>query len=99
MMQSIDNLNPALVAAYDELLYLRTLLLHNPVSELLIALYFLASFFAVVLFFFYWCYCVAQLLQCPGEELTDAELDSLRPERGAISLFLQLFLPKAILLQ
>jgi glucan phosphoethanolaminetransferase (alkaline phosphatase superfamily) len=88
----------AVVALYDELLYLRTLLLHNLASELLIAIYFLASFFAAVAMLLYWSFCAAQLLQSASEELTDAELESLRMDRRVLITLLYLIFPKAIAL-
>ena len=94
----MNTLNPAIVAAYDEFLYLRDLLLHNPVSELLIALYFVASFFVALMLLFYWAGCVLLLFQCSGEELSDPELESLRLDRGLFSSLFHLLLPSATLL-
>ncbi len=98
-MQSINPIASAAVAFYDELLYVRSLLVNNQVSELLMALYFLASFFAAVALLLYWTFCAAQLLQCVSEELTDAELESLRMDRRVLSTLFHLILPKAIPLQ
>ena len=96
MMQSMHPIASAALVLYDELLYLRSLLVNNQATELLMALYFLASFFAAVTLLLYWIFCTAQLLQCASEELTDAELESLRLDRRVLSTLFHIILPKAI---
>lgn len=96
MMQSITLIATAAVALYDELLYIRSLLVNNQITQFLMAIYFLATFFAAVALILYWISCAVQLLQCASEELTDAELESLRMDRRVLTSLFYFIFPKAI---